>query len=55
MLAGVISLFVYLLPVNEGLAGALSVIIFIWQGILLWKVKPEKTHISEITNQPDRG
>lgn len=34
--AGVSSLFVYLLPVNEGLAILLGMVVSIWQGILLW-------------------
>lgn len=36
-LAGVSSLFVYLLPDLEGLALILGTIISIWQGILLWR------------------
>ncbi|MFN8414331.1 MAG: hypothetical protein U0Z26_18265 [Anaerolineales bacterium] len=36
-LAGVSSLFVYLLPDLEGLALLLGTIISIWQGILLWR------------------
>ena len=47
--AGVTALFVYLLPGNEGLVGALSIIICIWQGILLWKAEPEKTQEPETT------
>lgn len=35
--AGVASLFVYVLPDFEAHAGALSVIVSIWQGILLWQ------------------
>jgi hypothetical protein len=35
-----ISLFVYLLPESEGAAMMLSVVVMIWQGILLWKGKP---------------
>ena len=33
---GVVSLFVYLLPDLEGLAGMLGIVISIWQGFLLW-------------------
>lgn len=40
--AGITSLFVYLLPANEGLASILSMIVIIWQGILLWKAEPEE-------------
>lgn len=36
---GVVSLFVYLFPGNEGLAMLLGMIISIWQGILLWNAK----------------
>jgi hypothetical protein len=46
--AGITSLFVYLLPPNEGLAGMLSVIVMIWQGILLWKAEPEEKQASVI-------
>ena len=34
---GMVSLFVYLLPDLEGLAGMLGIIISLWQGILLWR------------------
>ena len=47
--AGVTSLFVYLLPENEGLVGVLSMIVCIWQGILLWKAEPKKTQAPETT------
>jgi hypothetical protein len=54
--AGAASLFVYLLPVNEGLAILLGMIVSIWQGILLWKVKPEETQPPATTaDQPDRA
>lgn len=36
-LLGAVSLFVYLLPENEGLAILLGVAISLWQGILLWR------------------
>lgn len=35
-IAGLSSLFVYLLPELEGLVLLLGAIIFIWQGVLLW-------------------
>jgi hypothetical protein len=41
-----LSLFVYLRPANEGLASMLSVIVIIWQGILLWKVEPDEKQSS---------
>jgi hypothetical protein len=43
LLAGLISLFVYLMPGSEGAAVILSVVVMIWQGILLWKGEPEDT------------
>ncbi len=49
MATGITAWFVYLLPVNEGLATLLGVIVIIWQGILLWKVEPQVT----LANQPD--
>jgi hypothetical protein len=56
LLAGITALFVYLLPANEGMAAMLGVIVSIWQGILLWKVKPEETQASAITaSQPDQA
>lgn len=42
VIAGLTALFVYLLPNTEGLAALLGVIVIIWQGILLWQVKPEE-------------
>jgi len=51
LIAGLTSLFVYLLPNTEGLAALLGVIVIIWQGILLWKVKPEETP----ANQADQS
>jgi hypothetical protein len=47
--AGLTSLFVYLLPANEGLAALLGMIVMIWQGILLWKTVPEETPATEMT------
>lgn len=37
LLGGMIALFVYLLPNMEAIAGLLSVVIAIWQGLWLWK------------------
>ncbi len=37
LVGGVVSLFVYLLPELEGLAGMLVIVISIWQGVLLWR------------------
>jgi hypothetical protein len=36
LVGGTVSLFVYLLPDMEGLAGMLGIVISIWQGFLLW-------------------
>jgi hypothetical protein len=43
LLGGTVSLFVYLLPEYEGLAGLLGVVVSIWQGILLWRNGLEET------------
>jgi hypothetical protein len=45
--AGITSLFVYLLPNSEGLAAMLCIVVSIWQGILLWKARPEEIQASE--------
>lgn len=37
LVGGVVSLFVYLLPELEGLAGMFVIVISIWQGVLLWR------------------
>jgi hypothetical protein len=34
---GIVSLFVYLLPDMEGLAGLLGIVISIWTGFVLWR------------------
>lgn len=47
LVAGTMSLFVYLLPESEGSAAALGVVVSIWQGILLWKAEPEETQAPE--------
>lgn len=49
LVAGVISLFVYVLPDLEGLAGMLVIVIGIWQGILLWRGEPEDLPAAEIS------
>ena len=48
LVAGVISLFVYLRPGSEGSAVMLSVVVTIWQGILLWRGEPRETPTPEI-------
>jgi hypothetical protein len=50
LLAGASSLFVYLLPELEGNVVMLGMVISIWQGILLWKGKPEETQAPEINS-----
>jgi len=53
LLAGITSMFVYLLPANEGLVGMLGVVISIWQGILLLKAGAGETQMPEkIASQP---
>jgi hypothetical protein len=47
LVAGMTSMFVYLLPGNEGSAAALGVGVSIWQGILLWRAGLERTHAPE--------
>ena len=47
LVGGVISLFVYLLPDLEGLAGMLVIVISIWQGVLLWRSGSEETQAPE--------
>jgi hypothetical protein len=37
LVGGLVSLFVYLLPDMEGLAGMLGIVISLWQGFLLWR------------------
>jgi len=48
--AGINSLFVYLMPGSEGNAVMLTVIVMIWQGILLWKAGPEETSLTPKIN-----
>jgi hypothetical protein len=48
MVAGAASLFVYLLPELEGGVVALSVVVSIWQGIVLWNARPGATQGPEI-------
>lgn len=48
LVAGTISMFVYLLPEREGDAAALGVMIGIWQAILLWKAGSAEIQAAEI-------
>lgn len=43
LVSGIASLFVYLFPVNEGFGILLGAIIFLWQAVLFWNVKPQAT------------
>jgi len=47
LLAGALSLFVYLQPVFEGGGVLLGTVASLWQGILLWTSEPEGTQIAE--------
>jgi len=55
LLGGTVSLFVYLLPEYEGLAGLLAVVVSIWQGILLWRNGPEETQTPGKDSQIDQA
>lgn len=52
LVTGITSLFVYVLPVNEGAAVLLGTIVSIWQGILLWKDEPEEPQAPEPNESP---
>jgi hypothetical protein len=47
LVGGMVSLFVYLLPDMEGLAGMLGIVISIWQGFLLWRSGSSETQAPE--------
>jgi len=56
LLAGITSLFVYVLPETEGTAAFLGVVVSIWQGILLWKAEPGETQEPGISaSQPHQA
>lgn len=55
LVGGIVSLFVYLLPNNEGTAGVLGVVISIWQGLLLWRAGAAQAQSPQINGtQPDQ-
>lgn len=55
LVGGIISLFVYLVPDVEGLAGMLGIVISIWQGLLLWRSRSEERQAPELNaSQPDQ-
>jgi hypothetical protein len=56
LVGGTVSLFVYLLPDMEGLAGMLGIVVSIWQGLLLWRSGSAETHPPELNaSQPDQA
>lgn len=55
LVAGASSLFVYLLPDSEANAAIFTVIVSIWQGILLWRGEPTETQAPGLNaSQPDQ-
>ena len=56
LVGGTISLFVYLLPDMEAIAGMLGIVISIWQGLLLWKSGSAEMQAAELNaSQPDQS
>jgi hypothetical protein len=47
LVGGVVSLFVYLSPDLEGLAGMLVIVVSLWQGLLLWRSGSMETQAPE--------
>ncbi len=55
LVGGTISLFVYLLPDMEAIAGMLGIVICIWQGLLLWKSGSAEIQAVELNaSQPEQ-
>ena len=52
---GIVSLFVYLLPDMEGLAGMLVIVISVWQGVLLWRFGSAETQPPELNADQSDG
>lgn len=52
LVAGVMSLFVYLIPGSDGNAVVLGIIVTIWQGILLWKREKQEIQTPKINTNP---
>jgi len=46
--AGIVALFVYLLPGSDVVAALLSVVVSIWQGILFWKTRDTETQAPQL-------
>ena len=56
LVGGIISLFVYMLPDMEAIAGMLGIVISIWQGLLLWKSGSAEMQAAELNaSQPDQA
>jgi hypothetical protein len=55
LVGGAVSLFVYLLPDMEGLAGMLVIVISIWQGVLLWRSASAETPPPELNASQSDG
>ena len=56
LVGGTVSLFVYLLPDMEAIAGMLGIVISIWQGLLLWKSGSSEMQAAELNaSQPDQA
>jgi hypothetical protein len=55
LVAGASSLFVYLLPDLEGLAGMLVIVVSIWQGVLLWRSASAETPPPELNASQSDG
>lgn len=56
LVGGTVSLFVYLLPDMEAIAGMLGIVISIWQGLLLWKSESSEMQATELNaSQPDQA
>ena len=56
LLAGIASMFVYLIPENEGLVAMLGLMISLWQGIYLLRADPGETQASDpIASRPNRA
>ena len=51
LVGGTVSLFVYLLPEMEGLAGMLAIVVSIWQGLLLWRSGAAETQAPELPEE----
>lgn len=55
LVGGIVSLFVYVLPEMEGLAGMFGIVVSIWQGLLLWKSGSPETPPELNASPPDQA